>query len=834
MAWRDSRSSRKRLLLYMSSIVLGVAALVAITSFGQNLEEAVDDQAKTLLGADLEISSRQPFSPEVETLLNSLGGDQSRETAFASMVYLPKNGSTRLAQVRALAGSYPYYGNFKTSPATAARTFQNGPYALVQEALMLQFDAQVGDDIQIGAFTYRIAGRLQKIPGEASIDFAGPRIYIPMAYLSQTKLLQRGSLATYRAYFKFDKRTDVEQLVAKIEPDLTRHRLESDTIQERKDDLGQAMENLYRFLNLVGFIALLLGGIGVASAIHAYIKQKINTVAILRCLGAKTKQTVAVYLIQAITMGLVGAAFGASVGVGTQKLLPLVLGDFLPVSVTPSIAWSAISEGILIGLSLTLLFTLLPLLSVRKISPLLTLRSSYEPAKPGAKDPLRWLIYLLIAAGMSAFALRQTERWTFGLGFAAALGLAFGGLAGVAKCIMVLVRAYFPSRWTYVWRQGLANLYRPNNQTIVLMLSLGLGTFLVTTLYLTQSTLLAQVSLSGSGHNPNLVLFDIQSDQKEGVANLVRSFDLPLLQQVPVVTMRLAAVRGRRTEELLNDPNSTISGWALQRQYRVTYRDHLIDTEEILAGAWQGTVHDSSSPAPISLEEGIARPLKVSVGDELVFDVQGVPITTTVGSIRNVEWRRVQPNFLVVFPTGVLEDAPQFHVLVTRVNSEETSARLQRAVVQQFPNVSIIDLALVLNTIDAVLSKVSFVIRFMALFSILTGLTVLASAVITSRYQRIQESVLLRTLGASRSQIIKIMIIEYLFLGGFAALTGIVLALAASWALAQFVFEAVFVPATLPLLMTLILVIGLTILIGMLNSRGICNRPPLEVLRVDV
>jgi putative ABC transport system permease protein len=533
-------------------------------------------------------------------------------------------------------------------------------------------------------------------------------------------------------------------------------------------------------------------------------------------------------------MGLVGAAFGASVGVGTQKLLPLILGDFLPVNVTPSIAWSAISEGILIGLGLTLLFTLLPLLSVRKISPLLTLRSSYEPTKPGAKDPLRWLIYLLIAAGMSAFALLQTERWTFGLGFAAALGLAFGVLAGVAKCIMALVRAYFPSRWTYVWRQGLANLYRPNNQTVVLMLSLGLGTFLITTLYLTQSTLLAQVSLSGSGHNPNMVLFDIQSDQKQGVANLVRSFDLPLLQQVPVVTMRLTAVRGKRTGELLNDPNSTISDWALQRQYRVTYRDHLIDTEEILAGAWQGTVHDPSSPAPISLEEGIARPLHVSVGDELVFDVQGVPITTTVGSIRNVDWRRVQPNFLVVFPTGVLEEAPQFHVLVTRVNSDETSARLQRAVVQQFPNVSIIDLALVLNTIDAVLSKVSFVIRFMALFSILTGLTVLASAVITSRYQRIQESVLLRTLGASRSQIIRIMMIEYLFLGGFAALTGIVLALAAGWALAQFVFEAVFVPATLPLLMTLILVIGLTILIGMLNSRGICNRPPLEVLRVDV
>jgi len=366
------------------------------------------------------------------------------------------------------------------------------------------------------------------------------------------------------------------------------------------------------------------------------------------------------------------------------------------------------------------------------------------------------------------------------------------------------------------------------------MLSLGLGTFLISTLYMAQSTLLAQVSLTGSGNNPNMVMFDIQSDQKESVANLVRSFDLPLLQQVPVVTMRLSAVRGKTTEELLKDSNPSIPEWALQREYRSTYRDSLIDTEEVIAGAWPGNVDRSSSTVPISLEEGIAETLKVSVGDQLIFDVQGVPMTTTVSSIRKVDWRRVQPNFFVVFPSGVLEDAPQFHVLVTRVSSNEGSARLQRAVVQEFPNVSIIDLTLVLNTIDSVLSKVSFVIRFMALFSILTGLIVLASAVISGRYQRIQESVLLRTLGASRAQIIKIMVIEYLFLGGFAAFTGLLLALAGSWALAHFVFDAAFAPAVLPILITLILVVGLTILIGMLNSRGICNRPPLEVLRVDV
>jgi putative ABC transport system permease protein len=356
---------------------------------------------------------------------------------------------------------------------------------------------------------------------------------------------------------------------------------------------------------------------------------------------------------------------------------------------------------------------------------------------------------------------------------------------------------------------------------------------LISTLYLSQSTLLNHISLTGSGNNPNMVLFDIQSDQTESVKQLVRSFGLPVLQHVPVVTMRLAGVKGRSTEELLNDPERKFWRGALQREYRVTYRDRLIETEKVVAGAWQGRVDPGPDVVPISLGEDIVRWLDVSIGDQLVFDVQGVPVTAVVSSIRKVEWRRVQPNFLVVFPAGALEEAPQFHVLVTRTDSNETAATLQRAAVQQFPNVSIIDLTLVLDTIDAVLSKVSFVIRFMALFSILTGLIVLAGAVITGRYQRIQESVLLRTLGASRAQIIKIMLIEYLFLGSFAAFTGLLLSLAGSWALARFVFKVTFVPATLPMLITLVVVVGLTILIGMLNSRGVTHRPPLEVLRVD-
>jgi len=818
----------------MGSVTLGVAVLVAISSFGKNLEQAIHDQSKTLLGADLVIKSRQPFAKETVSLMTSLGGTQARQVSFASMVYFPKSKSTRLARVRALEGDFPFYGRLETEPEGAVDNFKTGPNALVDDSLMLQFDARVGDPIKIGAQTFQIVGRLKKIPGEAvAIGLIHPRIYIPMTTLARTKLVQKGSVVRYRAFFKFDPERDVEQLIETLQPHLQNHRLRVDTVEERKERLGGVMGNLSRFLNLVGFIALLLGGVGVASGIHVYIKQKVPTVAILRCVGAKAGQTLTVYLIQAMAMGLPGACFGVLIGIAVQGLLPTVFGDFLPVKITGSLYWPSLVLGIGIGLGVALLFALLPLVSLRHISPLLTLRSSLRESTSVSKDPLQGLLFGLIAVGTVAFALAQTEHWYHGLGFAAALGLAFGLLTGVAKLVITLVRKYFPNSWSYVWRQGLANLYRPNNQTLMLMLSLGLGTFLIMTLHLSQTMLLERVSLAGGEDQPNLVLFEIQEDQRQGLVELIKTFQLRVFQETPVVTMRLVSVKGRSVEEIRNDPDSGIPNWAIRRQYRSTYRDHLVDTETIVTGSWHGHLKQTTGAVPISVEKGIAEDLQVTLGDELVFDIYGVPLTTTVDSIREVNWQRFQPNFFMVFPSGVLEGAPQFYVQVTRVPSNAVSARLQRAVVQKFPNVSTIDLTLVLDTVNAVLDKVSFAIRFVALFSILTGLMVLAGAVLTSRYQRLMESVLLRTLGASRAQVKKIMLIEYLFLGGIAALSGIILALAASWGLAYFIFDAVYRPGGVPIFIALLLVTGLTILIGLLNSRGICDRPPLEVLRAE-
>ncbi len=837
MAWRDSRHSRRRLFLFVSSITLGVAALVAISSFSSNLERAVEGQAKTLLGADLVVSSREPFTEEMEELLSTIEGESSRQINTSTMAFFPRTSDTRLVQVRALKGAFPYYGELETTPQTAGRGFQDGDFALVDRGLMIQFGVEVGERVRIGRVTFEILGSLDNIPGEAAAAaIVGPRVYIPYQSMERTDLIQVGSRAGYRIFYKLPSDVDAVELEAGMKDRLRELRLGSDTVDERKEDLGEALSNLYGFLNLVGFVALLLGGIGVASSIHLYLKQKIPTIAVLRCLGAASGQTFMVYLLQSVALGFVGAALGSLIGRGVQFLLPQVLSDFLPVEIDFVISWEALVLGTLLGVVVTLLFALLPLLPVRKITPLLTLRADFEPGS-SARDRMRGLVFLAIGVAVLVFAMQNTEEWWAGVVFFIGVAVVFGLLAGIAKLVMVGLRRHFPRSFNYVVRQGLANLYRPHNQTLVLMLALGLGTFLILTLFLVQDSLLDQVTVAADENRPNLVFFDIQSDQLEEVVEVVRSLELPLLQNVPIVTMRLSSVKGRDVKEILEDRNRGEGRgrgrWAYRREYRSTYRDHLTDAEKLVGGEWIGSVTSLDESVPISLEQGIAENLDVDIGDELVFDVQGFPVKAHVASYRTIDWKRIQPGFFVLFPAGVLEEAPQFHVIVSRAESVETSAVAQRTVVARFPNISAIDLALILNTVDTILDKVSFAIRFMALFSVITGLTVLAGAVLTGRYQRIRESVLLRTLGASRKQVRRILLVEYLFLGSLAASTGLVLALSAGWALARFVFEVPFLPSPYPVFGSLIVLSGLTVLIGMFNSRGICDRPPLEVLRAE-
>lgn len=836
MAWRDSRSSRRRLLFFSLSISLGVAALVAIGAFRQSLAQAIDDQARTLIGADLVVSSARPFDAAAEKLLSSLGERQAREVRLNTMALFARGGGTRFVNLRALDGEFPFYGRMETTPPEAAERYRGGALAIADESLLFQFHAQVGDRVKIGDAEFTIAGALKKIPGDASAGASfAPRVYIPLRYLAATQLIKPGSVARYRDYVKFPPGTAVEAHVEKLRPQILQLGLDYDTVAKRKKDLGESLDNLYRFLNLVGFVALLLGAVGVASAIQAHLQQKVRTGAILRCLGASGARTVAIYLWQAALMGIVGSLTGAGLGILLQLLLPHFLQRILPMAIPGGVKWEPTALGFAIGLGICLLFALPPLMRFRRVSPLLVLRAGDAEIGSRRRDPAIWLTYGLIALSVIGLAIWQSEVWWRGVMVSATLGLVIAILAGVAKLLIVAVRRFFPSGASFVWRQGLANLYRPRNRTLLLTLSLGLGTFLLLTLFLTRDVLLAQFRGLDRNDRPNIFLFDIQPDQEEAVAELVRSLGYPVLQRAPIVTMRLTEIKGRKVSELRADAQRKIPEWELEREYRSTYREHLEETEKVTAGQWVGHVdYKPDDTVPISLDREIAKDFGATIGDELVFDVQGVPIRTRIASLREVDWKRFQTNFFVVFPTGVLENAPRFDVLVSRVPTPADSARLQSAVVAKFPGVSAIDLTSVIQTVDSVLTKVALVIRIMSLFTVGAGVIVLASTIWSGRYQRAKESILLRTLGATRRQVRQILGAEYFFLGLLASLTGILLALGASWALARFVFELDYRASFAPLLIGGALVTGLTVLIGLAASRGVGNAPPLEVLRAEL
>lgn len=833
MAWRDSRRNRSRLFLFVSSIILGIAALVAIYSFGYNLRNDIDNQAATLVGADLIISGNKEPDKKVQQLLDTLGSERSQERNFASMVYFTKSNNTHLVQIRALQGGFPYYGDIETVPVQASRDFKKGQYALVDAALMEQFKAKLNDSVKVGKLTFKIVGILNARPGQAKLTSGiAPVVYIPLQYLEKTGLVDKGSRIGYDYYYKFNAKTDVDKLADKLDKQqLDKASLHYETIKTRKENTGRVFSDLNRFLSLVGFIALLLGCIGVASATQIYVREKVASIAILRCLGIKASEAFLIFLIQIAGLGLIGSVIGAALGTLVQQLLPIVFKDFIPFDISVSISWLALGQGVVLGVIISVLFALLPLITIRNISPLNTLRSAFESSKTN-RDPLRWLVYVLILGFMAAFSYLQLGSWEGSAAFTVAILIAFLILTFTAMLLMRVMRLVMKASWSYLIRQGFANLYRPNNQTIILMVSIGLSTAFICLLIFVQGLLINKVKLSASGNQPNMILFDIQTAQEKGIADITKQYEMPLIQQVPIVSIRIDKINGKTAATLPKDSTFDGKRRAYGYEYRVTYRNKLTSSESIASGKWIGEADDSNE-VPVSIDERMANRLDLKLNDKIVFNVQGTPINTYVASMRKVNWNGVQTNFQVVFPNGVLEQAPQSHVLLTHVPSTEVSARFQSAVVKQYPNVSIVDIGLVLTILDEILDKIGYVIRFMSGFSIATGIIVLIASVRISKYQRIKESVLLRTLGGSRSQILWISALEYLFLGAISSLTGILLAMGGGWLLAKYSFDVPFDVSFGPAGILFGVTSALTIVIGLLNSRGVLNRPPLEVLRSD-
>jgi putative ABC transport system permease protein len=646
-----------------------------------------------------------------------------------------------------------------------------------------------------------------------------------------------GSIAERTVLAKLPAGTDPDKFLKPLKTRLDQQQVRSRSVTQSEMATADAIENLSDFIGIVGLVALLLGGIGVASGVRAFVARKIDTVAVLRCLGASSGQVLSMYVAQAALMGLAGAAAGAALGVAVQFALPRVLTEILPIDVQVTLVPSAVLTGLAVGGWIALIFALRPLLALRNVSPLQTLRrdTDAEVLRMRWTDVPRIVVNVALVLSVVLIALSRARTPKQGLWMSGATGFAILALAASAAFLSWAARKGLRTGWPYVVRQGVANLYRPGNQTRAVILALGFGAFLVSTLYLVQNNILRRFTTVASESRGNVIFFDVQQDQAAGLDSIVRGSGHEVVQMAPVVTMRIAAINGKKVSDMLPVPRGERgrAGWALRREFRSTFRDKPAASETIVSGKWFSAQSLKVAPdtGEISIEDGIAKELNVKLGDVITWNVQGVEIPTRITSLRKVVWTRFEPNFFVVFAPPLLEAAPKQYLLLSQVKDPAAVTLVQRAVVNRFPNISSIDLTAIKRTVDRIVSRVSIAIRFMSLFSLAVAIPVLFSAVSATRRARIREGVLLKTLGATRGQIARILLAEYSLLGVLGGLTGMILSILGAWAVVRYIFKTPFAPALLPIAGIAVAIVGLTLMIGLLAGRDVFKETPIAALR---
>jgi putative ABC transport system permease protein len=828
LAWRETRGAWPSFGYFFACVTLGVAALVGVGSFADSLERTVARSAKSLMGGDVEIRSSQPL-PVAPSDLAALGADPpagrvdiTRVRELVAMAQADP-ARTQLVELKAVEPGYPFYGALVTEPGGALDRLIGEGRALVHESLLTRLGLRVGDRFRVGAVELTIAGVILKEPDRAVGVFSlGPRVMIDAADLDRTGLIRPGSRVRYRTLFRLPDGQDAEAFRDRVADALPAAQRVT-TYTQAQPGLRRFWDQLTMYLGLTGLVALMVGGVGVAVSVNAFVADKQPAIAIMKALGAGWRPLLTAYVLQTAVLGLGGSLLGAALGSLIQPLLAPALTRLLPIELVLSFSGRAVLRGLAMGVGVTLLHALWPLLQIRRVPPALILRREAEPRLPGRRP---WLAVVPIAGGLAALALWQAGSWKIGGLFAGGLAVALLLLALGARGVIALARR-LPWRGP-AWRQGAANLHRPGSHAGPVLVSLGLAVMLVVAIAVLEGGLRAQLVDRGADEAPAFFFIDIQPDQAEPFAQLVAAQGADAAAALtPVVRARLAAVDGApiaRTEKTRREET-----WALTREYVLTWATEPPRHNTVVAGRWWTEAEAAREPL-VSVEEEIAGQLGVRPGDTLTFDVQGVPVTGRVTNLRHVDWRSLASNFFVIFSPGALEGAPSTFIATVQARPDREGP-MQSAVVAEFPNITAIPVREVLERVRGVLDQIALAVRLVAAFSIVAGLIVMAGALAITRQQRLYQSVILKVVGASRGFVSRVFAVEYVLLGAAAGVAGSALAAALAWAVMRWAFDLLgrWAPATL--LAGVLSAAALALLIGFLGTRRLLGRRPLGVLR---
>ncbi len=838
LALREGRAGLRRIGVFMGAIALGVGALTGLYAFQQDAADGVRAEAREILGGDLRLQSGAPFSDSARTILAGL---EARGFQGAEVVTLatsvPSPGGSRFLQLNAVADSYPLLGDPPSEPAGAWARLREERAVVADARVLAQLGVAPGDSLRLGGIRVVVAGAVTGLPvdlGPQSI--LGPPLFSSQATLEAAGLLGFGSLAQYRVLLLAPQAVDPDAEARALRRELRGERVQVQSARAQAEELAEGFRGLSRFLGLVGLMALLLGGIGVASAVHVYVRERIPSIAVLRCLGAREGTVFRAYLLQALALGLGGAAVGVILGVALQFGLPHLLAGFLPFEPAPRLRPGTMAAGLGVGAWVALLFALLPLLRVREIPPLAALRSEVEE-----RDLRRVLPRLLAGAGLAGtlflLSAAQVGGALPGLVFALALAFVLALLAGVSRLLSAAARRFLPVGAPFALRQGVSGLFRPGNQTGAVLVALGFGAFLLGALLVAEAGLRASLTFTQAegGGEPSLVLLDIQEDQVAPVTSLLRETGAEP-EFIPLVPARLASVDGVSVDAMVAE--GQLPGWVARRVYRNTWRDRPTATEQVTAGSWDpagdgvGVREKLAAGAlRVSLEVEIAQELGVGVGDEVVWDVQGRSVPSVVTSLREVEWASLRPNFYAVFEPGALEGAPVTWVGLVPGLSAGAVDEVHGALLDVAPNVSVLDVSALRETVERVSGRVVQVLRALAGFATAGGFLVLFAALLTGRFRRRRESALLKTLGARAPVVRGALLWEYAALGAVGATAGLLLGAGGGVVLLAQLFSVGSLVPWATLGWTWLGLVALTVAAGWSTSGPVLREPPLVVLR---
>lgn len=880
MAWRETRAAWRHFLYFLVCIAIGVGALTGVSLFGTQVERAVTKEARGLLGGDLEIRLSRQISSKGQEVLDTLSGrgivlaHVSELVAMAQKIGSSEHGqSTQIIELKAVEPQYPLYGALRVDPQEDVSELLRQQTrqcpdrlcfgAVVQESLLIRMGVRIGDRLRIGQGLFIITGIVRTEPDRMANAFSlGPRVLISREGLHAAELVKLGSRIRERHLLKIPSMTEPEPLLYELRERLAQDSARVSSYRDAQPQLKQSLEQLTRYLGLIGLTALFVGGLGVATSVHAFVREKLNTVAILKTLGADSPTIIWTYGLQAMILGFVGSLVGLIIGMLLHQGLPWMIAALMASDLPDQLEFATngtnltlapLAKGLALGMLSSLLFTLWPLLTIREVKPARIFRRDIVPPTqtPNHRtgrwraawrriDSVKALVSAVIGLGLALVSVWQAGSWKVGLLFVLAFAVAVLLLGASARMALMVLKKW-PRPKALVLRQALGNVVRPGSQAVSITIAIGIAVMVITTVSLVERSLLTQVGNNRPSDAPTFFFIDIQPDQAEGVAALLRqrsSDQTPRL--TPLVRSRISAIKDEpvkveatseeeEQKEKAAQKEERRKKWYLTREYVLTFLQDLPKDNTVVQGEWWKPGQVFAKPL-ISMEEDAAKQLGLTVGDRVEFDIQGAPISGEISNIRHVEWGNFSTNFYMILSPGALAGAPHTYVATVHVAPSEETA-LQQAVVESFPNVTAINMGDVLDGFARVLDRLSLAIQAVALFCVLSGGLVMAAALAATRYRRLYESVILKALGATRSVIVRAFAAEYALLGALGGILGCALASILSWAVLETVFDLAWSLQPTVLVTGFAITITLTMLVGFLSTYRLLGQPPLTVLR---